>query len=159
MVKFFEQGLERHGKKLVIYLRRRDMKPVNPKILWNREPTIIAPCSSLIMCLNFCSLAKMDQNRTYSISIKVKHYNKFVWIANVSNPLNMKWYRENYPYLYLINQKFIITGRFQFPKVCGKNSLLWERKMFTRILEFQNSWQSYTSLQDILQNILILSSL
>lgn len=58
MVIFFEQGLERHGKKLVIYLRRRDMKPVNPKMVWNREPTIIAPCSSLIMCLNFCSLAK-----------------------------------------------------------------------------------------------------
>jgi len=37
------------------YLSRIDIKPLNPKIHWNIEPTIIAPWSSLIMCLNFCN--------------------------------------------------------------------------------------------------------
>lgn len=49
--------LEMHGNYFSIphdYLRRRDIKPLNPNMLWNIEPTIIAPCSSLIICLNFC---------------------------------------------------------------------------------------------------------
>lgn len=31
------------------------MRPVDPKMHWNNEPTIIAPCSSLIISLNFCT--------------------------------------------------------------------------------------------------------
>ena len=31
------------------------MRPVDPKMHWNNEPTIIAPCSSLIISRNFCS--------------------------------------------------------------------------------------------------------
>lgn len=30
-------------------------------MLWNIEPTIIAPCSSLMICLNFCSRTSKHQ--------------------------------------------------------------------------------------------------
>lgn len=40
---------------LLNYLTKIVIKPLNPKKLWNIELTIIAPWSSFIMCLNFCT--------------------------------------------------------------------------------------------------------
>jgi len=34
------------------------MRPLNPNMHWNNEPTIIAPCSSLIVSRNFCAKLK-----------------------------------------------------------------------------------------------------
>lgn len=38
------------------YLTNTDTSPLYPSIAWKAEAMIIAPCSSFIICLNFCML-------------------------------------------------------------------------------------------------------
>lgn len=56
------------GYPLQDYLNNRDIIPLKPITHWKIEPTIIAPCNSLIMCLNLC--------RQQNISIKFKNKQK-----------------------------------------------------------------------------------
>lgn len=57
---------ENFTRNLLNYLSNKDIKPLNPRRLWNIEPIIIAPCSSLIICLNFC----IEINRQWNYEVR-----------------------------------------------------------------------------------------
>lgn len=61
-----------------IYLRKRHIKPLNPRRNWKIDPTIIAPWSSLIICLNFCTQIITDRH----------------WDGD-QNTLALKWESQN----------------------------------------------------------------